>query len=118
VAGIRPADLAVHTDADRPRAAGALAALLSRLGPTKASMSQDLERGSPTEVDVINGAVVAQAAALGRTAPLNQRVVELVHECERGARRPGRDTLAALRAALGPAAPVRHLSPEPGARHG
>jgi 2-dehydropantoate 2-reductase len=118
VAGIRPADLAVHTDADRPRAAGALAALLSRLGPTKASMSQDLERGSPTEVDVINGAVVAQADALGRTAPLNQRVVELVHECERGARRPGRDTLAALRAALRPAAPVRHLSPEPGARHG
>jgi 2-dehydropantoate 2-reductase len=126
VAGIRPADLAVHTDADRPRAAGALAALLSRLGPTKASMSQDLERGSPTEVDVINGAVVAQAAALGRTAPLNRRVVELVHECERGARRPGRDTLAALRAiAAGrprppplPAAPVRHLSPEPGARHG
>ena len=105
-------------DADRPRAAGALAALLSRLGPTKASMSQDLERGSPTEVDVINGAVVTQAAALGRTAPLNQRVVELVHECERGARRPGRDTLAALRAALGPAASVRHLSPEPGARHG
>ena len=78
----------------------------------------DLERGSPTEVDVINGAVVAQAAALGRTAPLNQRVVELVHECERGARRPGRDPLAAPRAALGPAAPVRHLSPEPGARHG
>ena len=39
VAGIRPADLAVHTDADLPRAAGALAALLSRLGPTKASMS-------------------------------------------------------------------------------
>ena len=118
VAGIRPADLAVHADADLPRAAGALAALLSRLGPTKASMSQDLERGSPTEVDVINGAVVAQAAALGRTAPLNQRVVELVHECERGARRPGRDTLAALRATLGSASPVRHLSPEPGARHG
>jgi 2-dehydropantoate 2-reductase len=118
VADIRPADLAVHTDADRPRAASALTALLSRLGPTKASMSQDLERGSPTEVDVINGAVVAQAAALGRTAPLNQRVVELVHECERGTRRPGRDTLAALRAAPGPAAPVRHLSPEPGARHG
>ena len=126
VAGIRPADLAVHAAADRPRAAAALAALLSRLGPTKASMSQDLERGSPTEVDVINGAVVAQAAALGQSAPLNQRVVELVHECERGARRPGRGTLAALRAVAAgrplppplPAAPARHPSPEPGARHG
>jgi 2-dehydropantoate 2-reductase len=126
VAGIRPADLAVHAEADRPRAGAALAALLSRLGPTKASMSQDLERGSPTEVDVINGAVVAQAAALGQSAPLNQRVVELVHECERGARRPGRGTLAALRAVAAgrprpppvPAAPARHPSPEPGARHG
>jgi 2-dehydropantoate 2-reductase len=118
VAGIRPADLAVHTEADLPRAARALTALLSRLGPTKASMSQDLERGSPTEVDVINGAVVTQAAAFGRSAPLNQRVVELVHECERGARRPGRGTLAALRAAPAPPEPVRQPSPEPGARHG
>jgi 2-dehydropantoate 2-reductase len=118
VAGICPADLVVRAAADRPRAATALAALLSRLGPTKASMSQDLERGSPTEVDVINGAVVAQAAALGRAAPLNQRVVELVHDCERGSRRPGRDTLAVLRATLASAAPVRHPSPEPGVRHG
>jgi len=99
VAGIRPADLAVHAEADRPRAASALAALLVRLGPTKASMLQDLERGSPTEVDVINGAVAAQADALGLPAPLNKRVVELVHECERGSRHPGRDTVAALKGA-------------------
>ncbi len=103
VAGIRPADLAVRTEADRPRAASALAALLGRLGPTKASMSQDLERGSPTEVDVINGAVIAQATALGLPAPLNRRVVELVHECERGARRPGTDTVAALALSAHPA---------------
>lgn len=99
VAGIRPADLAVHAEADRSRAASALAALLDRLGPTKASMLQDLERGSPTEVDVINGAVAARAAALGLPAPLNNRVVELVHECERGVRHPGRDTVAALKGA-------------------
>src|SRR5580704_7100997 len=98
--------------------AGHAVTALDADGEHVARLTADLERGSPTEVDVINGAVVAQSAALGRTAPLNQRVVELVHECERGARRPGRDTLAALRAALGPAAPVRHLSPEPGARHG
>jgi ketopantoate reductase len=84
-----------HDVTDRSRAASALAALLARLGPTKASMLQDLERGSPTEVDVINGAVAAQADALGLPAPLNKRVVELVHECERGARHPGRDTVAA-----------------------
>jgi 2-dehydropantoate 2-reductase len=99
VAGIRPADLAVHAEADRSQAASALAALLARLGPTKASMLQDLERGSPTEVDVINGAVGARADALGLPAPLNKRVVELVHECERGARRPGGDTVAALKGA-------------------
>lgn len=100
VAGIRPADLAVHAETGRPRAARALAALLGRLGPTKASMLQDLERGSPTEVDVINGAVAARADALGLPAPLNKRVVALVHDCERGARRPGTDTVAALKGAL------------------
>jgi 2-dehydropantoate 2-reductase len=63
-------------------------------------MLQDLERGIPTEVDVINGAVAARAGELGLPAPLNKRVVELIHDCERGVRRPGRDTVAALEGAL------------------
>lgn len=59
-------------------------------------MLQDLERGIPTEVDVINGGIVATGAELGLPTPLNARVVDIIHECERGARRPGSANLADL----------------------
>lgn len=49
----------------------------------RSSMWQDLSRGRPTEVDHINGEVVRLAAAHGTTAPLNARIVELVHAAER-----------------------------------
>ncbi len=88
VAGVHPDRLVVRTAADRPTAESALAELMARLGPTKASMLQDVERGARTEVDVINGGVVAQAQRLGLTAPLNARIVEMVHECEQGRRQP------------------------------
>jgi ketopantoate reductase len=39
-------------------------------------MAQDLARGRRTEVTLINGAVVEQAARHGLAAPLNQGVVE------------------------------------------
>ncbi len=48
----------------------------------RSSMWQDLDAGRPTEVDWINGEVVALAQSLGRTAPVNARLVELVHACE------------------------------------
>ena len=64
----------------------ALDVLLEKSGPTRASMLQDIERGRRSEVDVINGAVVARANGLGAQALHNQRVVELVHSFERGER--------------------------------
>ncbi|WP_413316387.1 2-dehydropantoate 2-reductase [Agrococcus sp. 1P02AA] len=56
-----------------------------RLGdvPNMGSTQQSIRRGQPTEVDAINGAVVAEAARLGRPAPINAALVELVHEVER-----------------------------------
>jgi 2-dehydropantoate 2-reductase len=54
-------------------------------------MLQDVERGALTEVDVINGAVVERAATHGLPAPFNARVVELVHQFERGERAPSTD---------------------------
>jgi 2-dehydropantoate 2-reductase len=62
---------------------------MARAAPTKASMLQDLERGARTEVDVINGGVVATAERLGLSAPLNRQVVAIVHDYERGAGSPG-----------------------------
>ena len=59
-----------------------------RLGdvPNLGSTQQSIRRGQPTEVDSINGAVVEAAARVGREAPVNAALVELVHEVERSGR--------------------------------
>ncbi|HEY1370699.1 MAG TPA: 2-dehydropantoate 2-reductase [Gaiellaceae bacterium] len=53
-------------------------ALLEKAGPAKASMLQDFEAGRRTEIDVINGAVVAAADEHGVDVPLNRAFVALV----------------------------------------
>ena len=47
------------------------------------SMNDDLLRGRPTEIDVLQGKVVRMAHRFGMEAPACQRMVELVHEAER-----------------------------------
>lgn len=59
-------------------------------------MLQDLERGAPTEVDVIDGAVVERGREHGVPTPLHEGVVELIHAAERGEREPGPDGLREL----------------------
>jgi 2-dehydropantoate 2-reductase len=86
---------------DSARIDGALETALALAGATKASMLQDVERGALTEVDVINGAVVERAAAHGLPAPLNARVVELVHQFERRERTPSTDLYEGLAALAG-----------------
>lgn len=49
----------------------------------RASMWTDLERGRLTEVDFLNGEIVRLADEHGVAAPINRRIVELVHEAER-----------------------------------
>ncbi|HVJ61143.1 MAG TPA: 2-dehydropantoate 2-reductase, partial [Tahibacter sp.] len=53
----------------------------------RSSMWEDLEAGRPTEVDYLNGEVVQLAQRLGRAAPVNTRLLELVHAAERGGER-------------------------------
>lgn len=67
----------------------------------RSSTWEDLEAGRPTEVDWINGEVVRLAETLGRTAPVNARLVALVKAAERGGRRDwnGVSLYRALRAA-------------------
>lgn len=89
-AGIRPA--AVGTM--RPRLAPhilplpdglfrLLAAPMIRIDPAaRSSMADDLARGRPTEVDDINGEVVALGARVGVATPLNAHLVSLVHAAE------------------------------------
>ena len=48
----------------------------------RTSMWEDLEAGRPTEIDYLNGEVVRLARSLGRTAPVNERLVGLIHAAE------------------------------------
>ena len=61
------------------------AASKTRLGgiPMFGSTWQSVMRGSSTEVDYLNGEIVALGGRTGRPTPYNARVVELVHEVER-----------------------------------
>lgn len=65
----------------------------------RSSMWDDLEAKRPTEVDYIQGEIVALADRLGRDAPVNRVLVGLVKDAERGGRRDF--TGAELYAALG-----------------
>ncbi len=48
----------------------------------RSSMWRDLERRRPTEVEELNGEIVRLAASSGVRAPINERLVALVHEAE------------------------------------
>jgi 2-dehydropantoate 2-reductase len=48
----------------------------------RSSMWEDLAKGRPTEVDYLNGEIVRLAATCGARAPINERVVALVHAVE------------------------------------
>lgn len=104
--GIHPSQLLVRSEADLPAATAALETVMSGAAATKASMLQDLERGARTEVDVINGGVAATARRLGLEAPLNEGIVAIVHEYERGVGAPGSGAFARLAALdAGPVSP-------------
>ena len=53
----------------------------------RSSMWEDLQAGRRTEIDYINGEVVRLAETLGRTAPINSRLVELIRLAETGPRK-------------------------------
>jgi 2-dehydropantoate 2-reductase len=52
----------------------------------RSSMSDDLKQGRKTEVDYINGELVALAERIGAEAPVNRKIVELIRAAEAGAK--------------------------------
>jgi len=81
-----------------------VAAAMLRIDPeARSSMWEDLQAGRRTEVDYLNGAVVALARSIGKEAPLSSRMVQLVHAAEEG-RQAALDGVA-LHAALHAAGP-------------
>jgi 2-dehydropantoate 2-reductase len=69
---------ALGYDIDPEERVGTIHALLEKAGPSKGSMLQDFEGGRRTEIDVINGAVVAGADQTGVPVPLNHTFLRLV----------------------------------------
>jgi 2-dehydropantoate 2-reductase len=59
----------------------------------KASMAQDVTKGRPTEIDYMNGHVVAQGRAKGVPTPVSAATVEVLHEVESGARKPAPENI-------------------------
>ena len=58
----------------------------------RSSMWEDLTRGRATEVDYLNGEIVRVAGTTSTPAPLNARIVDLVHQAEAAGRgSPGLD---------------------------
>ena len=89
-AGIVPAQIGKVPPARMPRLMRLpdwlfkrIAAAALRVDPeARSSMWEDLQAGRRTEVDYLNGAVVALAEKAGLDATANRRIVALVHEAE------------------------------------
>lgn len=88
--GIRPASLRgvpVWLMPKVLRLPDAVARLVTRAqvkvdAEARSSMWEDLRRGRPTEVEWLNGEIVRVAARAGVEAPINARVVALIHDAE------------------------------------
>src|SRR5689334_12119675 len=63
-------------------------AIIAFYGDVKPSMLQDFERGRKTEIDFINGYVVALGHASGTPVEMNTRITGLVRRIERGDLQP------------------------------
>jgi 2-dehydropantoate 2-reductase len=91
--------LRLFAAAPRPVAALLPRLMARRMGatPNPGSTLQSIRRGQLTEIDHLNGAVVQAAAEAGLAAPVNARLVELVHRVEtEGAFLPAAEVAAAV----------------------
>ena len=68
---------------DYPEPVAAVYDVLKKTAMNRSSMLQDFDRGSLTEIDFINGAVVREAEKLGLASPYNSTIVKLVKTMER-----------------------------------
>jgi 2-dehydropantoate 2-reductase len=94
LAGVRPAKIGPVPPAALPnvlRLPNPLFSLFLKAqgiaGDARSSMADDLAAGRRTEIDFLNGEVVALASRHGRKARVNEGIVELVREAEAGAKR-------------------------------
>lgn len=88
IQGLGPGILGIVEHAPVGAAGLLLRAMARRMGavPNAGSTLQSIRRGRPSEIDFLNGAIVARAREHGRRAPVNAALVGLVHEVERTGR--------------------------------
>jgi 2-dehydropantoate 2-reductase len=88
VVGLPPENFALAGEGDAQALAFIEDALLmqskKRSDTQVASMGQDMRKGRRTEIEFMNGHVVQTARSIGREAPLNLALTELVLRVERG----------------------------------
>ncbi|MGI6656508.1 MAG: ketopantoate reductase family protein [Desulfobulbus sp.] len=73
---------ALRIDLDYPAQLDRVRAVCAATAANRASMLQDILRGAPTEIDVINGAVVARGQETGVATPVNLLLTQLVKALE------------------------------------
>jgi 2-dehydropantoate 2-reductase len=56
-------------------------------------MAQDVAKGRPTEIEYMNGHVVAQGRAKGIPTPVSAAIVETVKEIDAGTRKPAPENI-------------------------
>ncbi len=92
VPGFNGATAEHWADADQPATYDALDTLLTPASASsrnwRASMAQDVVKGRPTEIDYMNGYVVARGRERGVPTPVSAAVVRVMHEVEGGLRQP------------------------------
>ena len=107
-AGVTPARLGPTAPGLTPYVLGLPDAVFRRVAAAslridahaRSSMWEDLQCGRPTEIDSLQGEIVALAAAQGLGAPANARLADLVRAAESAPRTwPGPELYAELRAA-------------------
>ena len=95
LAGIEPAKIGLIGPRQLPHVLGSpdlifrnLFLKVQKIDPAgRGSMADDFAAGRPTEIDYLNGEVMRLAASLGREAPVNAAIVELVKLAEAGVER-------------------------------
>jgi 2-dehydropantoate 2-reductase len=60
----------------------------------RASMAQDIAKGRPTEIEYMNGHVVAQGKAAGVPTPVSVATVEMIRDLEAGQRKQAPENIA------------------------
>ena len=68
----------------------------TRTDEQRPSMGQDMAKGRRTEIEYLNGLVVAKAGEIGLEAPVNAGIVEIVQRIERGELEASPQAVAAI----------------------